>query len=237
MEVTQAGGTQAEPATQPQAGNPPTTTPANPPAGADPTTTTQAANASEQMSLDEAKKLRQEHNALRKRLAEFEAAQKAADDAKLSETEKLAKRAEKAEADHKAALTELQEYRLRFTALDTGTEIGLTTPKAVDAALKLMDRAALEFDESGKPTNLPKVLKATVAEYPFLAANGSTQQPAQAGQRPPSSSGGATNPGGAGGIQGQGVIFTRDQINRMSPAEYERNKAAIYDQMAKNLIR
>src|SRR5947209_5684008 len=75
-------------APQPQAGN---TTPTEPQAG-------ESHNTAEQISLDEARKLRSEANNLRKRLKAFEDAEQAARDAQLSEVERVKKLHADAEA-------------------------------------------------------------------------------------------------------------------------------------------
>lgn len=235
MTAAAGGGTGQAPAAgtmteTPQAGananansNPPPTTPQ---AGAETTPgTSQQPQAG--MTAEEAARviadLRKENAKHRTDLKKFE-------DAQLTEQQRLEKRATDAEATAKAYQQRIAAYEVKLAA----QKLGIIDP---DLAL-LAIQSQLEYDDDGTPKNADKLLADLAKAKPYLVAangNGGTQQPAS--QRPPSSSGGATNPGGAGGIQGQGVIFTRDQINRMSPAEYERNKAAIYDQMAKNLIR
>jgi hypothetical protein len=41
-----------------------------------------------------------------------------------------------------------------------------------EAVSKLADRSKIEFDESGKPTNIRQILDATAAEYPGLLTGG-----------------------------------------------------------------
>jgi hypothetical protein len=65
----------------------------------------------ETISLEEAKKLRQEAHSLRRRMHEFEAKAKAEEDAKLSETERLRKKLDEAQAALKAK--ELADMRLK----------------------------------------------------------------------------------------------------------------------------
>lgn len=224
-----AAGTTTE---TPQAGanansnNPPPTTPQ---AGAE-TTPGTGQQPPAGMTAEEAARviaeLRRENAKHRTDLKKFE-------DAQLTEQQRLEKRATDAEATAKAYQQRIAGYEVKITA----QKLGIIDP---DLAL-LAIQSQLEYEDDGTPKNAEKLLADLAKAKPYLVAanaNGSQTQAGQpAGQRPTSSSGGATNPGAAGGIQGQGVIFTRDQINRMSPAEYERNKAAIYDQMAKNLIR
>ena len=220
-----AAGTTTE---TPQAGasssNPPPTTPQ---AGAE-TTPGTGQQPQAGMTAEEAARVIAE---LRKENAKHRTDLKKFEDAQLTEQQRLEKRATEAEATAKAYQQRIAGYEVKLTA----QKLGIIDP---DLAL-LAIQSQLEYEDDGTPKNAEKLLTDLAKAKPYLVAangNGGTQA-APAGQRPTSSSGGATNPGGTGGIQGQGVIFTRDQINRMSPAEYERNKAAIYDQMAKNLIR
>src|SRR5690348_2188847 len=140
---TSAAGTPAEPVTQ-----------AQPQAGSSPTTATTAGTqaepngtpGSETMSLDEARKLRAEHNSLRKRLAEFEKAEADRQAASLSETEKAAKRAEAAE-------TALQQARGRIGAAEVkvaSQAAGIIDP---DVAVAMLS-GKVEYDAHGEPTNV-----------------------------------------------------------------------------------
>ena len=169
------------------------TTPAEPQAGGagdDPqpqagTTSTepQAGDSHEPMSLDEAKKLRSEAQALRKRekealarLTAYEQKEKEAQDAQLPELERLKKQVSEADSVHTALVERIVQYEVERAA----QKLGVIDP---DAAARLLDWDALEFDENGMPTNADALLKDLLKSKPYLA-----------GRQSASSMGGATNP-------------------------------------------
>lgn len=192
-----ASGTPAEPTTQPQAGN--NTPESAPQAGASTPET-------ETLSLEEAKKLRQEHNSLRKRLAEYERAQQEAETAKLSDLEKTSKRAETAEAALGAMRQRIGASELKVAAQAAGI---IDT----DIAAALLG-GKIDYDADGEPTNVAELVAQLKKDKPHLF--GSQGQP----QRPPSSSGGATNPGrqaGNGGLTLEMIeaMPMRERVARM----------------------
>jgi hypothetical protein len=135
---------------------------------ADPTLPSQ-----EEVGDTELKKTKKEAQTLRARLRELEKAQEAADRAKLSESEKLA-------ADLKAALeranaseTGLRAERIRNAVLRTASAQGLDP----ELAESLVKPEQLEFDESGSPTNVDKVLKALLVKWPHLKAGSAPTPP------------------------------------------------------------
>lgn len=184
-ESSKQGGTQADPARQPQAGTPttaPTDAPATPQAGGaiDPAL-------SDAMTLEEAKKLRQEHNSLRRRLAEYEQAAQAAADAQLSETEKLTKQLASLQEQNAALQVEQQQWRLAREIARHAPSLNLIDPDA--ASLMLQAGGELAYDDGGNPTNVEKLLQKLIAEKPYLVSSNVRMPP------PPPTSGGATNPG------------------------------------------
>lgn len=127
---------------------------------------TQAAgDGTEAISLDEARKLRREAQALRKRLADFEAAEAKKHEAELSEAEKQAKRAAELEAQLAAVQAASQEQTVRYEVTLRAASKNVVDP---EAAVRLMDLSSLEFDESGKPTNIDKALDALLKHKPYL---------------------------------------------------------------------
>lgn len=179
-------GTPAEPQSQqttPPAGSSGTTATAAPGTPAEPA----GIPSSENMSLDEAKKLRAESSSLRKRLAELEAAQQAAENAKLSETEKLQKQHAQLQEQNASLLIELQSARLIQEIARHAPALNLIDPDA--ARLMLQAGGELDADERGNYTNVAKLLEKLIAEKPYLVASNVMRPPA------PPSSGGATNPG------------------------------------------
>lgn len=225
---TQAG-TQAEPSQQakPQAGSSPTATTATG-TQAEPTSGT---TGSEPMSLDEAKKLRAESNSLRKRLAELETAQKAADDAKLTEAQKRERDFTDLQTRNLEMEARLQQQGLRIAGYELGTQLGISDIRAALALVQVEHPAEIKYSASGEPENLGDLLKLVLKDHPALAGGGTSPAPAA---RPGASSGGATNPGA---VARPGATFTREQIARMSPTEYRANEKAIYDALRAGTIR
>lgn len=179
-------GTQADPSQQakPQAG---VSTPAPTGSGtqADPSQSP-GSDQNQSMSLEEAKKLRAESASLRKRIAEFEAAQKAADDAKLSDQQRLEKQLATYQEQLAALQIEQQTYRLAREIAKHAPSLNLIDPDA--ALLMLQAGGEVDCDDAGHPTNVAKLLEKLVAEKPYLIASNVTRPPA------PPSSGGATHP-------------------------------------------
>lgn len=179
--------------------------PQQPQAGPDPAP---AAGSSESISLDEAKKLRQEARSLRARLAQYEAQAKAQEDAALSETQRATKQATELTAQLAAAREQMRAARLELTILQAAPDYQLQ-PSTYGAALKLLDQSLLEWDdERGVPTkeSVKKALEALVRDNPFLVAT-------DAAPRPPAN-GAPTNPAAT-----RRTPLTRDQIARMPETE------------------
>lgn len=158
-------------------------------------TDTPQTNTDGKFSSDEAERiiadLRKEAAASRKRLQEFEAAQKAADDAKLSEQEKLTKALAEHQAQAADLALKLQQARLQVAVRDHAAALGITDPALALVALQTEHAHELEPDDDGNFTNVDKLLAQVVKNHPALAAQPQTQQrPAQ----PPTSSGGAASP-------------------------------------------
>lgn len=151
------GATEAQAAsgTQPPAGDPPA----------------QAAEGTEQtqpetISLEEARKLRSEANSLRKRLKDLEAAQSKAEEAKLSETERLTKRAADLERELADRDRAIQERTVLARTVEAAARLGFRNP---ELAYRLLDQAELDFGEDGQPKNVEKLLRALLDKEPYLA--------------------------------------------------------------------
>ena len=151
-ETTGATGTQADPGTQPPAGNP----------------EAQAANGTQQpesISLDEAKKLRSEAQTLRSRLKTLEEDKAKAEQASLTDAERRDKRLaelERRDADHER---ERQEWRIQDSVTRTALRLNFRDPAD---AFSLVDRSALDFDEAGNPKNVDKLLGDLATAKPYL---------------------------------------------------------------------
>lgn len=135
-----------------------------------PTTTTPeplAGDGQEQISLDEAKKLRKEAQALRARLNGYEAAEKAAQEAALSEVDKSNKRAVEAEAKIQA----MQKQLVNAQVQNAAQKKGIIDPEL--AAMAIAEK--LELGDDGLPTNLDKALDELIKNKPYLVAKAENQ--------------------------------------------------------------
>lgn len=155
-----------EPGTPP-AGNPPS----EPPSGQEPKT------------FDEAyvKQLRQEAAGYRKKAAEAEAELEKRKAAELSETD----RARKEAADAQAKL-QANEAKLKTARVKAAVGILAASLKIVDAdaAHRLLDQAAIQFDDDGEPTNVKALLDQLVRDKPYLIEKGGPTTPPNNPSRP-----------------------------------------------------
>jgi hypothetical protein len=132
----------------------------------------------EPLSLEEAKKLRKEAQALRTRLKNYEEAEAAAAAAKLSESERLQQQYAKLQADHDAATRQYQEQLTQLLVEREAAKLGVR-PEAIEDVVRLLDWAELQHDDSGKPTNAGELIAKLLKNKPYLAATPPT--PAQPG--------------------------------------------------------
>lgn len=156
-----ATGTLADPGTQPLAG----------------TGETQAVESSgeqaqpDTISIDEAKKLRSEASALRRRLKEFEAADQARADAALTETERQTKRI--ADLESELASNRHQLARERTTGL--AARLGFADPDDAVAIISRTDPDALAADGDGKA--ISEALAALAKAKPYLLVQATAPKP------------------------------------------------------------
>lgn len=202
-QINGATGTQADPETQPPAGDVE--------AQAAPTGGEQSQAQPETISLDEAKKLRSEANSLRRRLKDFEDQEKARKDAELSETERLAKRVQELEAAESAAKTQL----VRERTVTAAARLGFSDPEDAIAIISRTDPAVLEPDDDGTLKSVDKALADLAKSKPYLLA--ATQRPV-----------GSFDTGTSAGRTVQ-RNFTRTQIK--DPVFYAANRDAIAEAM------
>ena len=138
----------------------------------------QVANPEAKRYADEAAKYRKDLRDAQKRLAELEAKEKAAEDAKLSREQLLEKKL--AEAQNTIAQTKLTfrervlNAEIRAAAREAGVNPAL--------AARLVDLAQVEDDEEGNPKNIADLLTKAIAEYGITpnAANTNTASNATA---------------------------------------------------------
>src|SRR5579859_6159931 len=210
MSVPNAGGTPAaEPVSQPQQGtgtsdpNVPTTiqTPQTPAAPATnntppaPAAESAVANPEAKKYADEAAKYRNDLKAANARLAELEAAQKAAEEAKLSKEQLLEKRLAEYQTREAQATIAAQERILRAEVRAEAIKAGINP----QLAARIIDFAAIESDDNGDPKNIGELLTKAATEYGITmpgAGQSSSQAQAAAATSIGSPSGaiGGTNP-------------------------------------------
>ena len=128
-----------------------------------------------------------------KELEEFKAK---LDADKLTETERWQKQATDLQSKYDSDTTALVERIVGYEVERQASKLGIIDP---EAAAKLLDWDALEFDENGMPTNADALLKDLLKSKPYLA-----------GRQSASSMGGATNP--ARSQTGQFSQITRDNL-------------------------
>lgn len=145
----------------------------------------------ERFDAEYVKKLRAEAAQYRTRLRELEQKVKAHEDEKLNETEKLQKKLSELEREAAEKARALQERTTEYEVKLKAANLGIIDP---EAAWRLLDTAAIDFNEEGKPTNIEPLLKELIKNKPYLAQ--STQYA-------------ATNPARSSVSQ---TTFTRSQL-------------------------
>ena len=115
-----------------------------------------------QRELAELRRSEARYRTENKRLTE---AQQAAEDAKLSEEERIARRLAEAERRSAELEAELREQRLRAAVLAAAGRLS----DEPEILLALLDRDAVEWAPDGTPKGLERQLKAIVEAHPKLA--------------------------------------------------------------------
>ena len=204
-------------------GQAPTTAPANngsAPSGAPNGQAPTAIDPAQQLSADDAKRIRQELDEARRDAARYRDELKKRDDATLTDQQKRDREFTDLQTKAFEYEARLQVQALQLAGYRLGASLGIGDIGAALALVQAEHAHEVKFATDGTPENISDLLKAVLKDHPVLAAQ--AQSPRSA------STGGATNPGT---IARPGGTFTRDQIARMSPQEYERNRAAIMEQL------
>lgn len=159
----------------------------------------------EPKTFDEAyvRKLRAESARYRTQMSKLEEQLKGLNDAQLSEKERLQKRVAELERQHVDEERERQERTLRYEAMLMAGKLGLVDP---DAAYRLLDLTAIEYDDNGKPSNLEQAMNDLVKQRPYLKAAGATS---------------ATNP------PRDRQTLTLEAIQKMTPDQINANWEAV----------
>lgn len=136
---------------------------------------------------EELERHRKKLTAYEKAEADREAAKKAAEEAQLSEIDRIKKQHADIQAQHNALMLELQETRIQHAVERAAHDLQFIHP---EIAGRLLDRAELEFEDNGAPKNakhlLEKLLKTMpeLARHPEPASPPATSQPGTAPTAP-----------------------------------------------------
>ena len=180
QEKPQVGNPQEEPQEQPQAG---TAEEEQPQVGTD------EAVAQEEPQLDpeqlkaELRRARKEAAKYRTRLRELEQAEKERRRAEMSELERLKEDLTEAQARLAELELELTQTKLRQAVVSEAARLGFADP---DDAWQLLDVAAIEVDDDGRPANVSKLLRKLAAQKPYLLRSGQPREGGQRGEGKPS---------------------------------------------------
>jgi hypothetical protein len=130
----------------------------------------QAADGTEAISLEEARKLRSESANMRKRLRAYEEADAQAREAALSEAQKIEKRATEAEQRVKIYQQQLITAHVKLAAQAKG----IIDPDLAALAIQ----SGLEFGDDGMPSNIDQALDELVKTKTYLLKQSETATPA-----------------------------------------------------------
>ena len=157
------------------------------------TTSEPQAGDDQYISLEKARELRQEANALRKRekdalaqLKVYQDAEQASKDAQLSEVERISKQYAELQEQHEALAAELYQARVFQEVSRLASKFNFMITADTLARMLLLDDDAIEF-EDGKPTNIEKLLEQLAKKEPDLVRQAEQQQqraPAIPGMNP-----------------------------------------------------
>lgn len=128
----------------------------------------------ETLSLDEARKLREENRKLRQRAKDAEgklATAATADDQALTELEKLTRERDDFKGKFEGLNTSLRNERATSQAVELATKAGAINASAIARLIPITD---VEFDDDGKPENVGDLIAQAKKDYPdlFRAAAG-----------------------------------------------------------------
>lgn len=149
----------------------------------------------------------------RKAKKELDALHQQAEDAKLSETEKLQKALAEAQSERERTLLQAQERVTRAEVRAVARDLGIKP----ELALRLIDLAAIKFDDAGDPTNIDALLQQAMTEYGLSpTAKTSSAHPSAASAQQNAPRTGATNPPRSGQIAGGNGTFAANERPRVT---------------------
>lgn len=124
------------------------------------------------------------------------------EDAEKSELQKAQERAAALEKEKETLLASQKTRTAQYDVAVKAAKLGIVDP---DAAYRLMDQGKIEFDDAGNPTNTEVLLQDLIKNKPYLVGSGSSA--ANAAKQTPA--------------------FTREQIEKMSPEQINKNWESI----------
>jgi hypothetical protein len=163
----------------------------------------------------DAKAHRLENEQLKQFKEQIEASQLSEQEKQSLTTRKLQEQLATLQKERDDVISRHQEDRLNHAIQLHAIKQGLNP----EAATRLLDKAALEFDEAGNPANLEAAFKAMVKQFDLKP------------QTPSPSSGGATNPPRS---SSSAQPLSWDIISKMSAEEYRARRIEITQWMASN---
>jgi len=122
----------------------------------------------------QAKDLERQNRDQTKRIQEFEAREKEAEMAKLSEQERLSKQLAERDAELIRVRHDHQDRTNRYEVQLHAAKLGLVDP---EAAVKLLDWGSIDYAADGKPQNVEAALNELVEAKPWLKAVQETPKP------------------------------------------------------------
>ena len=187
------------------------TTPETTPQAVTPPTTEKTFTQTElnQLITDRLKREREKH-------ADYDQLKAAADElakikeSQLSETEKLTKRLAELEAAKSQAETRARETLIESAIISAAARLNFNDPSD---AYNLVNRAAIEFDENGKPTNADDLVKTLAESRKYLIKS---SNPALS----------SFNPAGSGGPQSETDAQRRARIYGGGGSYFDPGQAA-----------
>ena len=157
----------------------------------------------EQATSPHDRKLRSENQSLRKRLRDLEAAQKAREEAELSEQERAQRRMIELEEQVKMTTQRARDAALRAEINAAATKFGIVD---VDAASRLLDTNTLEYDDTDGWVGVDDALRALTQDRPWLV---------QTNTHTPGATANPTNP------PRRRSTLTSEALSKMSKAEID----------------
>lgn len=191
-------------------------TPTTPPESGEQPTPSGKPTLSLEQALDALEKTRRENAEARtklKRLAELEAAAQAAEDAKLSEKDRLEKKLAEIQTKQAEAERRTQERVIRYAVQAHASTAGIPA----ELASRLIDYSEIEYDDEGEPTNIGKLLDKLVKQYPQLKSGASSSSTSAAPPQPTSVGATPGNPARSGAHSG---AITAEYVTSLTSKQY-----------------